>query len=160
MVKVKGKKSYSQLQLEYHAPTFPYFLCSSMSSASFCVLSEFRTRKCCYQYELFSAVAFLRAETTFFMPIVIRAYAAIDGNIGSLFNVGDLCPLFFPSSSPALTLPSSSEKPLFSLKSARQRSCAPPYSQCFTVLAIIQAGEMISFYKNESNKYLPLSTQI
>ena len=39
------------------------------------------------------------------------------------------------------------------------KDCVPPYSQCFVVLTIIQAGEMISFYKDESNKYLPLSTQ-
>lgn len=53
------------------------------------------------------------------MPVVIRPYAAIDDNIGSLFNVGDLChPLFVSNPfSPALTLPSSSEKPLSSLQS-------------------------------------------
>lgn len=53
------------------------------------------------------------------MPVVIRPYAAIDDSTGSLFNEGDLChPLFFSNPfSPALTLPSSSEKPLSSLQS-------------------------------------------
>lgn len=153
------KMSYPAFNLNTMGPHSSHFLCGSHASASYCVFSDFYSKKMLLPIWFFFLHCGLSScKGQVLLPVILRPYIlllALDGSTGSLFNVGEPLSSFFSLllcvvilSLPCLDSPLPPRYLFPACRDTHHRTFVPPYNQSFIVPIIIQAEEVVSFDKN------------